>query len=296
MVEGSAAERREAVALALARGINYFDTAPGYGSTASETNLAATLRALDARPVIATKVAIEAADFGDIAAAVLRSARASLERLGVVQLPLLQMHNRVGAIRADKAPFGSGALLSVVDVLGSGGVCEGFEALRARGLVRCFGCSAYGGDMAAVRQLIDSGRFDVIIVHYSALNRSAFVGASAQAVVRDYAGIAAHAAAVGMGVIALRVLEGGALSGEPAAATAVRANPDYAASVAQAQGLAATLGPELPIAEGAIRYVLSNPAVATTLIGFSNRQQIEAAASCSARGPLPAGLLARIDR
>ncbi len=65
-------------------------------------------------------------------------------------------------------------MLTVDDVLGPGGVVEAFRALRDRGLVRFFGCSAYGGDPAAVARLIDSGAFDTIIVNYSMLNRTAW--------------------------------------------------------------------------------------------------------------------------
>lgn len=243
MVRGSFAERREAVARALALGIDYFDTAPVYGDTASEAHLGETLRALGAKPTIATKVALEERDFGDIRAATIRSAEASVERLGG-PVALIQLHNRVAFHRAAKAEYGSGALLHVDDVLGPGGVVEAFRALRERGLVRCFGCSAYGGDPAAVARLIDSGAFDAIIVNYSMLNRTAWEPDGTAA--RNYAGAGKRAAAAGMGVIGLRVLEGGALVDK---------------------------------ADEAVRFALSNRELSTVLIGFSDTAQIEAAAT-----------------
>jgi aryl-alcohol dehydrogenase-like predicted oxidoreductase len=247
MVGGAPDQRRAAVARALELGIDYFDTAPVYGDTASEAHLGETLRALGATPIVATKVALEARDFGDICGAVIRSVEASVERLGV-PIALIQLHNRVGVQRADKAEYGTGALLTVDDVLGPGGVVEAFRALRDRGLVRFFGCSAYGGDPAAVARLIDSGAFDTIIINYSMLNRSAWIPGG---VARDYAGAGRKAAAAGMGVIGLRVLEGGALAAK---------------------------------AEPAVRFALSNAEISTVLIGFSDLAQIEAAATYAASG------------
>jgi L-galactose dehydrogenase/L-glyceraldehyde 3-phosphate reductase len=246
MIHSTPDERREAVARALDLGIDYFDTAPVYGDTVSEAHLGETLRALGAKPFVATKVALEAAHFGDIRGATIRSVEASVERLGMAP-NLIQLHNRVGARRADKAEYGSGALLTVDDVLGSGGVVEAFRVLRDRGLVRFFGCSAYGGEPEAVDQLIDSGAFDTIIVNYSMLNRSAWIPGG---VARDYAGAGRKAAAAGMGVIGLRALDGGALADK---------------------------------AEQAMRFALSNEDIATVLVGFSNIAQIEAAATFAAR-------------
>jgi aryl-alcohol dehydrogenase-like predicted oxidoreductase len=242
MVRGTFAERREAVARALALGIDYFDTAPVYGNTASEAHLGETLRALGVKPTIATKVALEADDFGDIRGGVIRSVEASTERIGR-QITLIQLHNRVGVRRANKAEYGSGALLTVDDVLGTGGVIEAFHALRHRGLVRFFGCSAYGGDPAAVARLIDSGAFDTITVNYSLLNRTAWE--PDETVARNYGGGGKRAAAAGMGIIGVRILEGGTLADRAAAA---------------------------------VRFALSNKNLSTVLIGFSDIAQIEAVA------------------
>lgn len=243
MVRGSFAERRDAVARALDLGIDYFDTAPVYGDTASEAHLGETLRALGVKPIIATKVALEERDFGDIRGAVIRSVEASVARLGG-PVALIQLHNRVAFHRAAKAEYGSGALLHADDVLGPDGVVDAFRSLRDRGLVRFFGCSAYGGDPVAVERLIDSGAFDTIIVNYSMLNRTAWEPDNA--VARNYAGAGKRAAAAGMGVIGLRVLDGGTLANQ---------------------------------ADEAVRFALSNWDLSTVLIGFSDRAQIEAATS-----------------
>jgi L-galactose dehydrogenase/L-glyceraldehyde 3-phosphate reductase len=296
MIAGKPEEQRDAVARALELGINYFDTAPVYGDAASEANLGRTLRALGAEPHIATKVALSAADFPDIGGAVIRSVEASMERLGRSKITLIQLHNRVASRRAAKAAFGTGALLSIDDVLGAGGVVEAFRNLRARGLVDFFGCSAFGGEPMAVDRLIDSGAFDTIIVSYSALNTSAWLAAPPGAGIRDYALAGSKAAAAGMGAVALRVLEGGILSGAHALPSARGPAPDDAEMMSRAakmRALAESEGCSLP--EVGTRFALSNPDVSTVLIGFSDRSQIEQAAGFAARGGLSASTLSRIE-
>jgi len=294
MISASATERREAVEAALSLGINYFDTAPGYGAGASEINLGHALQELGARPVLATKVALEAADFGDVAGAVVRSVETSVQRLGM-PVTLIQLHNRVGLQRAAKAEFGTGALLAVDDVLGPGGVVEAFESLRARGLVRFFGCSSYGGDMGSVHRLINSGRFDAIIVSYSMLNQTAWKEGGLKPPLRDYGLTGLHAAAAGMGTIALRVLEAGVLAAaDPLqGGTANAERIGMAAQAVEVRRLAEQGG--TPCAQVAMRFALSNEQVSVMLVGFSQLRHIEEAASSSRDGPLSGDMLERIE-
>jgi L-galactose dehydrogenase/L-glyceraldehyde 3-phosphate reductase len=289
---GQRAAQRSAVQRALELGIDYFDTAPVYGAGESERNLGAVLKDLGATPRVATKVAIEQADFGDLRGAILRSVEGSLARLRLSRIAVLHLHNRVGTQRAAKAEFGSGALLRIDDVLGARGVAETFASLRSQGVVDYFGCSAYGGDMAAVGQVVDSGAFDCIQVHYSMLNISAWEPAPAGCRLRDYQGIAAHASAAGLGVVALRVLEAGLLTDRAPAAHKVRV--DGEASAAQRDSLAALLDGEL-LSDVALRFALSRPEVTTALIGFSSVAQVEAAVASVANGVLPPSLRSRIE-
>jgi len=274
MVRGDAKSRREAVARALELGIDYFDTAPAYGDTVSERNLGETLRELNAKPVIATKIALELGDLADIPGAVTRSVEASIARLGVKRLDLVHLHNRVGAARGAKADIGTGAMLTVDDVLAADGVVPILERLRARGLVAHFGCCAYGGEPAAVAKLIDSGVFATVLVYYNLANPSVF--GSCPPGRRNYARLGVRAAAAGMGSIALRVLDGGSLLSNPAA---------------EIRTLAQEAHTDLP--DLALRFVLSNQNVATALVGFSDLAQIEAACGAAAAGKLPTDILIR---
>jgi aryl-alcohol dehydrogenase-like predicted oxidoreductase len=297
MIRGTPEMRVQAVARALDCGINYFDTAPVYGDTVSEANLGHALRRLGVHPMVATKVALEAADFGDLYGAVISSVQASLERLELTRLRLVQLHNRVAYHRAPRGEFGSGALLTLDDILGPRGVLAAFRALRAKGIVEFFGCCAFGGEPALVNQLIDSGEFDTILVNYSLVNATAWnCPPAAQTQIRDYGQAGARAAAAGMGAIALRVLEAGALtdSPQPHPLSGASLNPERELNQARAQALRALPQAE-SVTDTAIRFALSNPQISTVLIGFSAIEQIEAAAGSAARGALPAETLSAIE-
>jgi aryl-alcohol dehydrogenase-like predicted oxidoreductase len=298
MIDGPADVRQAAVARALERGITFFDTAPVYGATRSERHLGETLRALGAAPIVATKVALETADYDDLAGGVVRSIEGSRERLGVDVLPIVHMHNRVGRARMSTSPYGSGALLTLADVLGPNGVVEGFARARKRGLVRFIGCQAFGGDNALVETLIDSDAFDSIILNYSVLNQTAFLDGPAVNPLFAYGRVGARAAARGMGIVALRVLEAGALATgfarHPLAADP--GAPDYATHVAQAETLRFLADDnDATLASAAIRFALANPAVSTVLVGISDIAHVDAAADAAARGPLSGAQLARVE-
>lgn len=300
MINGAAAVRRRAVAHALDQGITYFDTAPIYGDTVSEAHLGETLRDLAAQPVVATKLALEMDDLDDIPAAVVRSIEHSLQRLNRETIDVLQLHNRVAAERAPRADIGVGAMLTVDDVLGDRGVAETLETLRAQGKVRSLGCCAFGGEVAAVEQLIDSGRFDTILVHFSLLNPSAFWDVP-DAKVRSYGQVGTRAAARGMGIVILRVLEGGALTGtEQAHALAGgidRSKAEYQAKLRQTERLGFLLEDgRQTLAQAAIRFALARSEVSAVLVGFSDVEHMDEAAAASELGPLPPEDVARVEQ
>ena len=95
MVRGSPADQERAVARALELGINYFDTAPSYGNGESERNLGRVLKTLRPDVLVGTKFRIEPTERGRIAPAVTASLEASLRRLGMERVDLLQLHNPI---------------------------------------------------------------------------------------------------------------------------------------------------------------------------------------------------------
>lgn len=294
MVRGHAPDRLRAVARALDLGVTCFDTAPVYGDGQSELHLGEALRETGARPVIGSKVALEIDQLDDIVGGVRRSVENSLRRLNVDRIDVLYMHNRVGSHRAPRPDIGSGALVTVEDVLGSGGVAEGFERLRAEGKVGALGCCAYGGEMAALRDVMASRRFDAVLVQYSVLNPTAvktppgYAGPS-------FEGIMGSAAELGMGVTVIRALEAGVLTQAPQHPLASRRMdgraPAYDAAVVRRIADAVGLSP----AQVALRFALSRPEVSTVVVGFSADEHLVEAAAASDLGPLDAQALTVLD-
>src|SRR5688572_19176146 len=125
MVDGEPAEQLAVVQKALDIGINYFDTAGHYGGGSSEVNLGAALKALGARPIVATKLRLRADDLDDIPAAVRREFGASLQRLQMETVDLYYLHTRV----APERTFGASGLsqVGIDDLLGP--IWETFVAL-----------------------------------------------------------------------------------------------------------------------------------------------------------------------
>jgi aryl-alcohol dehydrogenase-like predicted oxidoreductase len=294
IIRGSPAERERAVARALALGINYFDTAALYGDGQSEINLGQTLKALGASPYVGTKFRLTAEDLGNPAAAVRRSLEASLQRLGRDHVDLLQCHNNIEPGRGRR-------VLGVEDLLGE--VVPALEQLKSQGKTRFFGITARG-DTAALQRAVGAGVFDTAQVFYNLLNPSA-----GQApppgfpVPEDFGRLLERAREQRVGVIGVRALAAGALSGRlerhPVAVPSVEpiaSGPGYAEDVARAQRLEALVreGYVGSLIEAALRFVVSHDAVSTVLVGYSSLDQLELAAAAMAKGPLPPAALDRL--
>lgn len=297
MVRGDRRERNQAVARALDLGITYFDTASVYGDGLSETHLGETLKDLGVRPVVGTKVALQDEDLGNIPESVIRSVDSSLQRLGMDSIDILHLHNRVAITRAPGASVAIGTLLTVEEVLGPGGVLEGFRQLQSQGKTRFLGCCAFGGEVPAINKLIDSDSFQSMLTYYNILNPTAeeLPHPSFQGI--DYGQVMGRATAHGMGAIVLRVVAGGALSGvqgRSALAGAIRGT-EWEEDLIRAQSLRFLT--EIDggnLAQAAIRYGLMRPEANTVLVGFSDLNQIEEAAPCSEMPRFSAEALTRI--
>ena len=203
MVRGTPADQERAVARALEAGVNYFDTAAMYGNGESEKNLGRVLAKLKPDVVVGTKVRIPSASFGRIAEAVAELLEASLKRMGREQVDIFHLHNAITA-------SGGGELLSARIVLEE--VAPAFERLRGEGKLRFPGITAVG-DTQALHQVIDSRAFVSAQVSYNMLNPSAGEALPTGYPAQDYGRMFDHTQAAGVGVVGIRVLAGGALSG-----------------------------------------------------------------------------------
>jgi aryl-alcohol dehydrogenase-like predicted oxidoreductase len=293
IIRGTPAERERAVARAMELGVNYFDTAPSYGDGESERNLGQVLKALRARVHVGTKFRLDPHDLHDIPGAVARSLDLSLKRLGLERVDLLQLHNRIEPAR------GAGAL-SLGDVLSE--VVPAVQKLRQQGKVGFCGITALG-ETRALHQAIDAGTIDTAQVCYNLLNPSAGAVVPSGFPAQDFGGLLNRTRERRVGVIVIRALAAGALSGvetrHPVAVPSVdpiATAPDSGTAGARAQRLGALVqeGHVGSLIEASIRLAVGSDAVSTVLVGYSSLEHLEAAAAAVDRGPLPAAALERL--
>jgi len=288
-------EQLKAVRRALDLGINHFDTAVAYGDGASEANLGKVLEETEAKATLSTKVLLGPEALGSLKKATIASVGKSLERLRRKSVDVIQLHNHLAPGRE-----WPGFALSPEDVLGPGGVLEGFKALREDGKVRYFGFTGLGSPQA-LHALVESGEFHTVQAYYNLLNPSAGHPVPKGFSALDYGPLLEKCAAHGVGVFVIRVLARGALA---AGSGAGGGNPrplspgsDYPGDVERARKLEWLVGGDVKtLSQAAIRFALMKPEVSTVLVGFSNVEQVEEAVSCSGAGRLPERAMARLRK
>jgi aryl-alcohol dehydrogenase-like predicted oxidoreductase len=113
-----------------------------------------------------------------------------------------------------------------------------------------------------------------------------------------------HTRAAGVGVVGIRVLAGGALSGSaerhPIAGPApepIGSAMSYDADVERARRLMPLVkeGFAASLTEAATRFALSHPAMGTILVGLATPQQFEDSLAAVQKGPLPQAALDRLS-
>lgn len=267
------AESRRALRRAVDLGVTFFDTADLYGGGHSERLIGETLGGVRDAIVIAGKAGFR--DGGaaqDFSAAHLRNAlEASLRRLGTDRIDLYQLH---------------GPPLDAVP-----GALETLAALRRQGKLRALGVSVRSPDDGlAVSELPG---LDAIQVNFSLVDQRAVAN-----------GLLARCVARGIAVIVRTPLCFGFLTGAYPPETAFAAgdhrrrwSPVQVARWAGAhETFAAVLrrsGADTP-AQGALRFCLSYPAVASVIPGMLTVAQVEE--NAGAGGPLGAGDRGELER
>jgi aryl-alcohol dehydrogenase-like predicted oxidoreductase len=295
MVRGSAADQDRAIGLALDAGINYFDTAVMYGNGVSETNLGRVLGPRKSAGIaIGTKVRVPSQQFGAIAGAIANSMDGSLQRLKMDHVDIFHLHNSITV-------NGGGDTLSVVQVRDE--VVPAFEALRRAGKTRFLGITAVG-DTPALHQIIDAELFDSAQVSYNMLNPSAATALPPNYPAQDYGRLFDHTKKAGVGVVGIRVLAAGALSGTAERHPTASAPPapigsahSYEMDLERARRLTplVTEGFASSLAEAAIRFALTHPAMGTILVGMATVEEFEGSLAAVLKGPLPQAALDRLN-
>jgi aryl-alcohol dehydrogenase-like predicted oxidoreductase len=278
---GSDHESLAALRRAIELGLNFIDTALAYGDGHSEQLVGQVVRDAGRRIYVATKVppmnmlwpsrpgiGIEQVFPYDY---ILRSAGQSLRNLHVETIDLLQLHAWSPEWIAREEWR------------------RAFEELKRAGKVRSAGISINSHDPDSALEIIETGLIDTVQVIYNIFDQSPARKLFALALARN------------VGVIARVPLDEGGLSGaiterstfEPEDFRSHYFRGERKKQVREhVESLQRDLGPGAgPLADVALRFCLSHPAVSTVIPGMRSVRHAEANCALPDRGPLPPATL-----
>jgi aryl-alcohol dehydrogenase-like predicted oxidoreductase len=296
LVKGEYRDMVRTVARAIELGVSYFDTAAIYGNGQSEISLGRVLEELGTDVVVGTKVRLRAEEMDDIGGAVLRSVEESLQRLRMDRVDLIQLHNSVAPARDPHRAWVSAEDVQVA--------VRAFQALQQQDKARYWGINGLG-DTETLHRVVKTIGANSIQSCYNLLNPSAGLPVPEGFPFQDYGQLIDLAAANRTGVIAIRVLAAGALSGSATrhrnaaqAVDPIATHTSFAEDVALAQrfGFLVQEGYVGSLVEAAIRFAIGKPGVSTALVGLSNMDQLEQAVAAAEQGPLPAEAMERLHQ
>jgi aryl-alcohol dehydrogenase-like predicted oxidoreductase len=275
---------------ALDRGIQFIDTAPGYGDGHSERIIADVVRQRQEEIFVATKTPPDAGPWPPspycrwqdrYSAAYLRdNVNQRLKNLGTERIDLLQLHTWTRAWNDDPQP------LLVL------------RQLRDEGKIRLIGVSTPEQDQSCVIQLMRDGLVDVVQIIFNLFEQE------------SAAQLLPVAAETGTGVIVRVALDEGSLTGKYPAdhefpesdfrnhffagdrmqRTADRI--DLIRSDIERFGLS----DQYTLADVALKFALARSEVSSVIVGMRNVQQVEMNARTSQLRDLPDGLLQQLRR
>lgn len=270
-------ESLAALQRAFELGVSFFDTADVYGHGHSEELIGQALGEVRDHVLIATKVGVdftrgEPARHNYDPAYIREALERSLERLRTSYVDVYQLHNPPQKLAEEDA------------------VWETLAELRESGAVRQFGISARTANDAlaylkAERESGQPGRFgDTLQVAYNMIGQEAAAK-----------GVFVEAARQQWGVIARVPLASGLLAGKyeaehyfpPSDWRSMWSPETLAEKVRRVEELRFLARPGRSLAQTAIAFVLSEPAVSTVISGAKTVEQVEENAAASDLAPLP---------
>ena len=278
--------RQRAFKEALNLGINWVDTAPAYGDGLSEKHLGEILPNFsDHEFYVSTKIQIRREHLNDISGEIEKSIEASLNRLKRESIDLIQLHTPVTEVNGSFRGSASHDSLGIEDVLGEKGVLEELLKLKQTGVARLVGFTGFG-DTTALKKLARTGEFDSIQIYYNALNPSAGTKVPAHFSAHNYEQLIDDCYAEGMGILNIRSLAAGAITGNSIGGTTAALSPGSTSSADELR--AKTLRESLQISASeavdlSIQYVLENTKVSGVVVGFSEIAHIQQAVSAAGR-------------
>ena len=278
--------QRQAIRKALDGGVNWFDTAETYGT---EETLGRLLAEVPEDPFVSTKITLDPAA-PDLAGQAEQKAQAGLARLRRDHVTVLQIHNRID-------DGGGGNALSADQVLRPGGVADGLDRIKRRGLARFVGFTALG-DSETIIRVIDSRRFDSVQAYYNLVNPSAVRTMPEGWTGQRFTGVIDAARRQRMGILAIRVLDGGIIATDDRAkpVSMMAKETSEAIEVRRSAAALAALGTGLGSRpQVGLRFALSCPDISLALIGVGDPTHLDAALAAIDMGPLPANSLTRLE-
>ncbi|MGO9308771.1 MAG: aldo/keto reductase [Spirochaetia bacterium] len=251
---------------ALDLGVTLFDTADLYDHGVNEELVGETLHGVRDKVVIATKVGNRwrsdgsGWDWDPTEKYILGEVHESLRRLTTEYIDLYVLH---GGTIDDPAEE----------------TVRAFERLLKEGTIRAWGISSIRPNVVRrYAAMAESGAAGLSseMVQYSVLDR------------RPEEEILETARRAGLGVLVRGAVAGGLLAGRPPAGKPAAQYLDLAASEVQAaqDALRAISGSDNEMAQTAIRFVLSHPAVTAVAAGASSAAQVEANVAAVESSPL----------
>jgi aryl-alcohol dehydrogenase-like predicted oxidoreductase len=176
------------------------------------------------------------------------------------------------------------------------------RAVRDAGLTRYLGFTGLG-DPEALLALANTGLFDSVQAYFNVINPSAGHPVKPDFPGQDFGLLIDKAAEKRMGILAIRVMAAGAITGSserhPIAATNsgdLTPGTTYETDLADARKIVQAIEPSglRSTAELAVRFALSKPEVSTVLVGFSDTEQLEEAVRWANAGPLSPDVFRRL--
>jgi aryl-alcohol dehydrogenase-like predicted oxidoreductase len=269
---------------AIDLGVNFIDTAAGYGDGKSERLIAQVLAGRSERVYVATKTPPLPGNWPpspyDVAEErypeeyLRRNVEERLRNLQTDCLDLLQLHTWTRAWNKNPKPF------------------EVLRQLQAEGKIRAIGVSTPEQDQNSVIDLMRGGYVDSVQVIYNIFEQE------------PAAELLPAAAEHGVGILVRVVFDEGVLAGKYTAETAF-AEDDFrrnyfagdrlARAVERVDKIKAELaGSGLSAAQAALGFALAHPAVSTVIPGIRNVQQAELNAAAADMPRLSDDLLERL--
>jgi myo-inositol catabolism protein IolS len=271
----------DAIEASLDAGVNFFDTADVYGGGHSEELLGQAMKGRRDRFIVATKIGWVNFDGEntrsqyDTVDKIVAGVDLALQRLQTDHLDAIQCH--VNFIEPNTPVF-----------------IEGFRKLKEMGKVRAWGVST--SDLELIKTFNADGDCDVLQIDYSILNRT------------PEAEILPYCQQHGIGVIVRGPLAMGLLAGKFDASSTFsdndfrrnwiqdkEQNAQFVRDLAAVEKLRAVIPEGQTMAQFALRFAVSHPAISTIIPGARNTDQARSNTAAGRFGTLSDTEQAKID-